>query len=95
MVTQTGLALFASTLCVLSFLDYASPPVVIALGVGVGVLIAFSLPAQNSLVVGLVDSKDLPTAIALNSMSFNVSRIIGPGLGALTVATLGIRLRLP
>jgi MFS family permease len=50
---------------------------------------AFGGPAYQSLVPSLVEKKDLPNAIALNSIQFNLARIIGPLLAGLAYATLG------
>ena len=57
---------------------------------GLGVTSALAAPAQAALVVSLVPASKLPTAVALNSMTFNVARALGPALAALSVATLGI-----
>jgi len=42
---------------------------------------AFGAPAYQSLIPSLVPRKDLPNAIALNSIQFNLSRVLGPTLG--------------
>jgi len=39
---------------------------------------AFGGPAYQSLIPSLVDKKDLPNAVALNSIQFNVARVLGP-----------------
>jgi predicted MFS family arabinose efflux permease len=46
-------------------------------------------PAYQALIPTLVDSKDLPNAIALNSIQFNLARVIGPTLGGLALTGLG------
>src|SRR4051812_21673206 len=43
-----------------------------------GVAQAFGGPAYQSLIPSLVDKKDLPNAVALNSIQFNVARVLGP-----------------
>jgi MFS family permease len=50
---------------------------------------AFGGPAYQSLVPSLVEKKDLPNAIALNSIQFNLARIIGPLLAGAAMATVG------
>jgi MFS family permease len=50
---------------------------------------AFGGPASQALVPTLVEKKDLPNAIALNSIQFNLARIIGPLLASVAFATLG------
>jgi MFS family permease len=51
-----------------------------------GLAQAFGGPAYQSLIPSLVDKKDLPNAVALNSIQFNVARVVGPALFAVTLA---------
>lgn len=55
----------------------------------VGLAQAFGGPAYQALIPTLVKSEDLPNAIALNSIQFNLARVIGPVLGGLALAKLG------
>ncbi|WP_457090828.1 MFS transporter [Microvirga sp. P5_D2] len=55
----------------------------------VGCGTAFNGPAWQSLVGEMVPRSDLPAAIALNSMGFNIARSVGPALGGFIVATAG------
>jgi predicted MFS family arabinose efflux permease len=50
---------------------------------------AFGGPAYQALIPSLVESEDLPNAIALNSIQFNLARVIGPVLGGLALTKLG------
>ncbi len=50
---------------------------------------AFGGPAYSALVPSLVEKEDLPNAIALNSIQFNVGRVIGPVLGGLALRYVG------
>jgi predicted MFS family arabinose efflux permease len=50
---------------------------------------AFGGPANSALVPSLVESEDLPNAIALQSIQFNVARVVGPALGGLAFTKLG------
>lgn len=54
-------------------------------------LAAAVLPAENALLPTLVPDDDLAPANALNSMNDNVGRILGPPLGAIVFAEIGIR----
>jgi predicted MFS family arabinose efflux permease len=51
-----------------------------------GVAQAFGGPAYQSLIPSLVDKKDLPNAVALNSIQFNLARVLGPLLFAATLS---------
>jgi predicted MFS family arabinose efflux permease len=54
-----------------------------------GLAQAFGGPAYQALIPMLVDKEDMPNAIALNSIQFNVAVMIGPALGGLALARLG------
>ncbi len=54
-----------------------------------GLAQAFGGPAYQALIPTLVDKEDMPNAIALNSIQFNVARVIGPALGGLALTKLG------
>jgi len=55
----------------------------------VGFAQAFGGPAYQALIPTLVQPKDLPNAIAMNSIQFNLARVIGPVLGGIALAKLG------
>jgi predicted MFS family arabinose efflux permease len=50
---------------------------------------AFGGPAYQALIPTLVEKEDMPNAIALNSIQFNVAVMIGPALAGQTLARLG------
>jgi predicted MFS family arabinose efflux permease len=50
---------------------------------------AFGGPAYAALIPTLVEKEDMPNAIALNSIQFNVAVTVGPALGGLALANLG------
>ena len=62
---------------------------ILAISFVVGTAQAFGGPAYQSLIPTLVDKPDLPNAIALNSIQFNLGRMIGPALGLLAFTQLG------
>jgi MFS family permease len=90
LVTQTAAVGMSAALGVLALAGLAPAWVVIAFAVALGVVSAFSAPAQQALVSTLVAPRDLAAAIALNSMTFNIARAAGPALAAATVAAFGI-----
>ncbi len=51
---------------------------------------ALTSPAWQAIVPQLVPAQDLAPAIAANSVGFNISRAVGPALGGLMIAVLGI-----
>jgi len=64
-------------------------PYILALSFVSGTAQAFGGPAYQALVPMLVDKEDLPNAISLNSIQFNLARVIGPVLGGLALTKLG------
>lgn len=62
---------------------------ILGLSFVVGCAQAFGGPAYSALVPSLVEKEDLPNAIALNSIQFNLARVIGPMLGGLALTGLG------
>ncbi|HUQ95044.1 MAG TPA: MFS transporter [Bryobacteraceae bacterium] len=64
-------------------------PYILALSFCTGLAQAFGGPAYQALIPRLVKSEDLPNAIGLNSIQFNLARIIGPVIGGITMAKLG------
>ncbi len=55
----------------------------------VGTAQSFGGPAYSAIIPALVDKDDLPNAIALNSIQFNLARVIGPVLGGIALTKLG------
>ena len=63
---------------------------VLALSVVTGIAQAFGGPAYQSLIPLLVDKQHLPNAIALNSIQFNLSRVIGPLIAGAALTAFGM-----
>jgi predicted MFS family arabinose efflux permease len=79
----------ALTLAALTFLRVERVWHILVLSFIVGSAQSFGGPAYSALVPSLVPKENLPNAIALNSIQFNLGRVIGPALGGITLATLG------
>ncbi len=62
---------------------------ILTLSFVVGLGQSFGGPAYSALLPTLVAPKDLSNAIAMNSIQFNLARILGPTIGGLAYATLG------
>jgi predicted MFS family arabinose efflux permease len=62
---------------------------IIGFSLCLGSLNAFTNAAQLALVGSLVDRDDLPQAVALNAMTFNLARAIGPASAAGVIALWG------
>ena len=89
-VTQLVATILSGTLAVLAWSHEADQWVVIGFALGLGVSSAYSSPASTAFISQLVDRTQLPSAVALNSMTFNIARAVGPVLAAVSVKQLGI-----
>jgi len=65
-------------------------PIVMALAAVLGVNQALYFPARQATVLEMVGRGELASAVALNSIAFNLARVIGPALGGIVIATLGV-----
>jgi len=63
---------------------------VFAIATARGIVNSFNQPARQALISELVPQEDLPSAIALNSTTFNLSKVFGPALSGVLIATIGI-----
>jgi MFS family permease len=82
----------AFTLAMLVFSNHVHVWQILCLSFITGSAQAFGGPASQALIPSLVDKKALPNAIALNSIQFNLARVIGPLLAGLTLAAYGMSL---
>lgn len=65
------------------------PWMVIALSLVIGLTDALSMPSFQTIVSVLVTPRQLPTGIALNATQFNLSRILGPAVAGVLIASVG------
>jgi MFS family permease len=90
LASQTVAGLLAAALAALAWGGLASVPVVIGVSLALGVTQAFSAPAASALLPALVEPREMPSAVALNSMTYNLARAVGPALAAAVVTAFGI-----
>jgi MFS family permease len=88
--SQLCATVLAGLLAGLAWAGLAPVSVVIAVSLGLGVVSAFSAPAAQALIADLVPREEIQSAVALNSMTYNLARAVGPALAALSVRKLGI-----
>lgn len=50
---------------------------------------SFNQPLRQALVANVVPRHDLMNAVALNSLGFNMTKVVGPALGGVLIATFG------
>ena len=90
MATQTAAALFALILAALTFADVVTIWMIWVLAGLTGVAVALDLPSRQSFVFEMVGPDDLANAVGLNAVTINSSRIVGPAIGGLLIAAVGV-----
>jgi MFS family permease len=86
---QTGLGLAALVLGLLDLSGVVALWHVLVLAATVGVISAVETPIRQSFVVEMVGPDELPNAVALNSTTFNLARIIGPAIAGVVISAFG------
>jgi len=85
-ITQTLAMLQSFALAALTLSGAVRIWHLVALAAFQGVVDAFDMTTRQSFVVEMVDRReDLPNAIALNSMSFNAARMVGPSVAGILI----------
>jgi MFS family permease len=89
LVTQLWVAVVALLLSAVIFFGAVSPPLLLALTFANGIGLAMRWPVFAAIVPELVPRPQLPAALALNGVSMNASRIIGPLVAGALIASAG------
>ncbi len=89
-LVSLGIALTGATaLAVMAWLNLVTPNTLLAFCFIVGCGMALFGPAWQSSVSEQVPAENLPAAVALNGISYNIARSFGPAIGGVIVATAG------
>jgi MFS family permease len=84
MQVQVLLFIQAGVLAALTWFELIGPGLIILMSISLGILNAFDTPLRQSLIPVMVGGRDdLPNALALNAMLFNLGRFIGPPIAGL------------
>lgn len=84
-VTQFSSALITGTLAILTFTNTIEYWHILVLACLLGIVNSVDIPTRQTIVMELVGKKDLMNAVALNSMAFNLARILGPSIAGLVL----------
>ncbi|MEF3279715.1 MAG: MFS transporter [Elusimicrobiota bacterium] len=87
-ITQSIAMFFAFLLGLLTLTGYVKVYHIFLIGFIMGIVGAFDMPFRQSFVVSIIPKTILHNAIALNSMMFNISRIIGPAIAGFIIKYL-------
>ncbi len=86
LVAQIGMLVVSAALSILTYMGQITPYLLLAFTVSVGIGTSLNSPAWQASVRQQVGLRDLPQAIALNSVAFNLARSVGPALGGLVIS---------
>ncbi|MGD0997660.1 MAG: MFS transporter [Thermoleophilia bacterium] len=90
LLTQTAFTVQATALWVLVASGSVRIWMVWALASSMGFINVFDNPSRQSFVMEMAGPDDLTNAVSLNSIIVNVSRIVGPALAGILIATVGL-----
>lgn len=90
MATQAGLAACSLAFVLLALTGSPPLPALFAVAFVAAGLSAVDQPARSSSIPRLVPRERLPSAIALNQLNFQLASIVGPAIGGILIATIGL-----
>ncbi len=86
LTSQIAMMLVSIVLALLTWLGLITPWPLLALTLLLGIGIALNSPAWQASVREQVGIRDLPQAVSLNTIAFNLARTVGPALGGLVIS---------
>lgn len=89
-ITQSSSLALAFLLGILTLNNMLNLPILLVITFLSGIANALDNPASSAFVTDLVDKKDLPSAIGLNSAMFNTGRALGPAIAGYLTAFVGL-----
>src|SRR5450759_4239708 len=88
--TQSGSAVVALVLGILVATGVVRLWMVFVLAASLGMLNAVDNPTRQSFIHEMVGGKELKNAVTLNSIEVNLTRVIGPAIAGIVIATVGL-----
>jgi MFS family permease len=88
--TQAARMVIASTLAAIVLGGVVHTWMVYVLAILTGIVLVLDAPSRQALTFRMVGRSELSNAVALNSSLFNAARIVGPGIGGLLIAAVGV-----
>lgn len=90
LTAQVGMLVVSAALAILAYAQLLTPGLLLLFTLSVGTGTALNSPAWQASVRQQVTPSEIPQAIALNSISFNIARSIGPALGGLLISLFDV-----
>jgi MFS family permease len=88
--TETWMLVVAVVLTVATISGVMTPWLLLLLTLGLSIGDAVESPSWRAIFPELVNKEELPAALALNGIEFNLARAVGPGIGGFIVAAVGV-----
>jgi MFS family permease len=89
LITQTFNGITTAALAVITISGAVSPAYVYGFALASGVVFAFDSPARQAFVTEVVSEGQLRAGISLNAAVFQATRLIGPAIASVLIATAG------
>lgn len=90
LVTQCSLLVCSAALALIATVPDPPVPLIYAVAFVAGAISAVDQPARSSAIYRVVPRADLPWAISIGQVSWNVSSVLGPALGGTLIAAFGV-----
>src|SRR5262249_11735085 len=90
LLAQIGVMLAALLFALLVGTDLIKPWSILVLAFAYGTVMTFIFPTRTTMVPSLVQRADLANAVALNAAGQNATRVVGPSLAGILIATVGV-----
>ncbi|AGF58118.1 MULTISPECIES: MFS transporter [Clostridium] len=88
--TQTASLVITLVLAILVWTGKIQYWHILIMATMLGIVNTIDMPSRQSIIIELVGKEDLMNAIALNSMVFNLARIVGPAIAGIVMGYAGI-----
>jgi predicted MFS family arabinose efflux permease len=89
LITQCSSMILALALATLVFTNTVKYEYIMIIAVLLGITNSIDMPARQSFMIEIVGREDLMNAVALNSVIFNLAKVLGPSIGAILMAAVG------
>ena len=90
MSAQVAIMIIATLFAFMIYTDAINRFWILALAFAYGTAMAFVFPTRQAIIPSLVKRADLGNAVALNAAGQNATRVFGPSLAGVLIATIGI-----
>ncbi len=88
-ITQSAGMFLALLLSVLVLTDVVAVWQVFAIAAGRGIMMSINMPTRQAMLSDIVDRENLTNAIALNSATMNLTRVLGGSIGGILITLIG------